>query len=434
MKWKYTAGGYLISPQNTNPAFASDGSPRISGIPPQNRSTAKLNLLYRARPTNTQPMHSYRTTHRQGTRISISLLSLLAALTAQKSQSVFAQGCIPIRNNPGTCLMTGGHQNMEPEAGDWLGIVGYRFFQSGRHFSGDQETRNAAGQTRIEAGTQVINTVHSFDVAATYTITPRWNASFDVPFIEAERSSLYEHGATINGQKRFSMKSGGLGDMRLYTDVWLLDPTKHMDGNIALGIGMSMPTGDDAASDISHRTTGNVVRPVDQSIQPGSGGWGIILEMQGFQKVYGNLFAYGTLSYTITPEEMTETEAPNADKGSPTSPTRFNSIPDQYLARFGFSYVVWPEHGLSLSFGGRLEGVPAYDAVGGSLGFRRPGYIVSIEPGISWIGKKNSFAITTPISEYINRVRSAPEELTGAKTGDSAFADYSILATFTHRF
>jgi len=89
---------------------------------------------------------------------------------------------------------------------------------------------------------------------------------------------------------------------------------------------------------------------------------------------------------------------------------------------------------VSLSFGARIEGVPAYDAIGGSLGFRRPGYTISIEPGISWTGTKNSFSINTPVALYRIRERSAPEIALGAPGGDAAFADFSILASFTHRF
>ena len=35
---------------------------------------------------------------------------------------------------------------------------------------------------------------------------------------------------------------------------------------------------------------------------------------------------------------------------------------------------------VSVALGGRLEGIPVHDLVGGSEGFRRPGYIVSAEP------------------------------------------------------
>jgi hypothetical protein len=91
----------------------------------------------------------------------------------------------------------------------------------------------------------------------------------------------------------------GIGDLRATTDFWLLDPHHHMDGNVALGVGFAAPTGDDAATDTAHRSTGPVERPVDPSIQPGTGGWGTILQTQAYQKIYGNLSAYPRPSLVV---------------------------------------------------------------------------------------------------------------------------------------
>jgi hypothetical protein len=352
---------------------------------------------------------------------------IFLSLTVQSSS---AQGCIASGINPcapigSAGLLSGDLTNSLVTANRWLGSVSYRWFRSDRHFVGDVEQPH-----RQAIGNEVINDVHSFDISATYGINARWSATITFPFFTAERSSWYEH----TGTNRHSMSSGGLGDIRVVTDVWLLDPHKHMDGNIALGIGFKAPTGDDAASDIAYRQSGPIVRPVDQSMQPGDGCWGIILQIQAFHRIHGNLSAYLQGSYMITPEEQNDTRRTTGNEGAPVDVRTFNSITDQYFGRGGLSYFVWPEQGLALSLGGRIEGVPVYDAVGGSLGFRRPGYTVSIEPGISWTGRKNSLSITAPVAVYRNRQRSAPEIALGRPGGDAAFADYSILASFTHRF
>jgi hypothetical protein len=219
-------------------------------------------------------------------------------------------------------------------------------------------------------GTEVINDVHSFDVSATYGINDRWSAALTFPFIYADRSSLYEHDR-IN---RHSMHAGGLGDIRVVTDLWLLDPRRHVSGNIALGVGLRAPTGDDHAADTAYRATGPVTRPVDQSIQPGAGGWGVVLELQAYQKIYRSLSGYLQGSYVITPEEQTDTRRTTGDESDPVDVRTFNSITDQYFGQGGFTYVIWPERGLTLSLGACIEGVAVYDAGGGSMGFRRPGY------------------------------------------------------------
>ena len=84
--------------------------------------------------------------------------------------------------------------------------------------------------------------------------------------------------------------------------------------------------------------------------------------------------------------------------------------------------------------GACIEGIPVYDAIGGSMGFRRPSYTISVEPSISWTYKNNTLSVYAPVAVYRNRERSAPEIALGRPGGDAAFADYSILASFTHRF
>ena len=353
-------------------------------------------------------------------RAAIFIFFVSAALTPR----VWGQGCVAVRNSPCTALMPGDFADSMVTAGKWVGSVSYRWLHSDRHFVGDVEQPQ-----RQARGTQVINDVHSFDVSATYGFTERWSLTLDLPFTYADRSSLYEH----DFLHRHTMHSGGLGDARLITDFWLLNPHDHANGNIALGIGFKAPTGDDRASDVSYRAAGPVTRPVDQSIQPGDGGWGLVLELQAFQKIYKGLYAYLEGSYMITPEEQGDVQTTLGDT-RPKGPATYNSIADQYLGRGGISYVVWPTRGLAVSLGARIEGIPVYDAVGGSLGFRRPGYTISIEPGISWSGRKNSLSITAPVAVYRNRERSAPEILLGRPGGDAAFADYLLTASFTHRF
>jgi hypothetical protein len=60
------------------------------------------------------------------------------------------------------------------------------------------------------------------------------------------------------------------------------------------------------------------------------------------------------------------------------------SVTDQYLFRGGFSHAIPGVRHLSASFGGRMEGIPVRAAFGSSNGFRRPGYIISIDPGIMY--------------------------------------------------
>jgi hypothetical protein len=290
------------------------------------------------------------------------------------------------------------------DQGQWQAQLAYRWLRSDRHFIRGEEQ-----EERLDGGSEVINEVHTFDLTGTYGVTKRLSLSLTLPFVSATRSSLYEHDRT----NRHTMSSGGLGDLRLMGNFWILDPERHDQGNIAFGLGLKAPTGDYKDADIKHRPTGPVLDYVDNSIQPGDGGWGFLVEMQAYQRLWKNTYGYANATYLFNPEGQNSIG---------------NSIWDAYVARLGVQYAIWPSQGLALSLGGRIEGVPPKDALGKTEGRRRPGYAISIEPGISWSYKRISFNVTTPVA--IERYR---QDYMGRR-GDAAFADFIILSSVTYRF
>ena len=111
------------------------------------------------------------------------------------------------------------------------------------------------------------------------------------------------------------------------------------------------------------------------------------------------------------------------------------SVPDLFMARGGAAVMV---DQFTFSGGIRIEGLPSKDLIGGSRGFRRPGYIISAEPSITWVTKKASFNLSVPWALVRNRTQSDADkrqtEDTGVqKQGDAAFADYLISAGVTFR-
>jgi hypothetical protein len=231
----------------------------------------------------------------------------------------------------------------------------------------------------------------------------------------------------------------GLGDIRVGASYWLLDPIKHMNGNISLGFGIKAPTGNSNVQGQFHRLDTEkkdytITKAVDQSIQLGDGGWGINLEIQGYQAIASNASFYYNGFYMLNPQNTNETYANPLTKENVQNPiTIKHSIADQFAARAGVAYALIPKYGIAVSFGGRVEGVPALDVLGKSEGFRRPGYIISVEPGISYMNKKNTFALNLPIATTRNRTRSYSDLKYGGQ-GDAAFADYFLSATYSHRF
>ncbi|MNE29179.1 hypothetical protein D3C80_1226510 [compost metagenome] len=97
---------------------------------------------------------------------------------------------------------------------------------------------------------------------------------------------------------------------------------------------------------------------------------------------------------------------------------------------------------------GRVEGIPAYDAFGGQVAYRRPGYVIAVEYGFAYRLGKHGFSLLIPYNVVKNRIQSAadiasqnlknstitdPSQYVHVQ-GDAAFADYSINLGYSYRF
>jgi len=302
--------------------------------------------------------------------------------------------------------------------------LGYRWQKSDRHFIGTVEQRN-----RETEHSQVINKIHLFDVAVTYQATERLSISASLPYFIGERSQPIQG---FPGERNHT-EARGIGDFSLVPRFWVLKPSEHPTGNLSLGVGGKVPTGEDAAQDtfiVKNATTGQkeqVVRTVDQSIQPGDGGFGIVLDAFAFKSL-GYFTPYAAGTYLINPRDTNHVRTFRTAPGEEEM-----SVPDQYIGRIGVSIgIPWVE-GLAFSIGGRIEGVPPKDLWGGSNGFRRPGYAVSVEPGLSFSIKKHTISLSAPVAVHRERQRSVPDEQ-NHRHGDAAFADYLILLGYSYRF
>jgi hypothetical protein len=343
---------------------------------------------------------------------SICLLILTGLFCAPRL--AFSQGCIPAHY---ISLSLGAEGINYLEAGQWEADVSYRYLHSERVFAGTAE------QPQLhDVGGR--NTINSVDVTVTYAISPRFSGTLTVPFLHDEFSLLNDD------HQRHEGSSGGLGDMRLVGNAWLLSPPAHPNGNVNLGLGVKFPTGDDRATDAYFTSSAQeILRPVDIAAQPGDGGWGIFLDLQAFQKIMKNLYVYASGFYLINPRDTNGTGRP-----SPTS-AGVNSVPDQYLGRVGLSYSIWPSKGLAINLGGRVDGVPVSDAIGESNGFRRAGYAVYVDPGVDWVFGKNTLSVNVPIAVERN-LEPTPYLDNGIIKSSSAgaFADFIVVASFSRRF
>lgn len=139
-----------------------------------------------------------------------------------------------------------------------------------------------------------------------------------------------------------------------------------------------------------------------------------------------------TATYAASRRLWLNLTVPTANPREQVEATGF-SVPDSYLYRAGLDFAAWPAQGLTLSLGWRMEGVPSSDLWGGSQGRRRPGYAVSVEPGVTYTRERHSLTVTVPVAVERNRTQSVPERPRG-RHGDAAFADYTINASYSYRF
>jgi hypothetical protein len=353
----------------------------------------------------------------------------LTIFTLIFSYNADAQGCIAIRSTGGLCTMDHHNESMDTSS-KWEFNLNNRYFKSFRHFVGTKEQKQ-----RVANGSEVINHSYTMDLTLTRHLNKWWSLSADVPVLSNSRSSLYEH----DGKNRFVTHSFGLGDIRLTAYRWIFDPEKSK-GNIQVGLGLKLATGDYKYQDYFHKNDSTLVLgPVDQSIQLGDGGTGIATEVNAFYNLSSKVSVYGNFYYLISPREQNGTST--ARGGTPSAMSIKNgssamSVPDQYMIRAGLNYAA---RNLTLSLGFRDECLPVHDLIGGSKGFRRPGYILSAEPGITYNFKKISVYAYVPVAFERDRTQSVADKiqtkLTGVYTqGDAAFADYTVNVGFTTRF
>lgn len=342
------------------------------------------------------------------------LLAAASGAVIVGAQNGAAQGCEPIRfTNP---IDLGVEGKVLQQAHEWELSLGYRRLFSNEFFVGTQENGQAG-----PGGTAPIFRIHTFVASVGYSISDRLRVRASIPVSSATLTrtwadkSVHQQSAT------------GLGDASVSGDYWLLEPVTHRGGNVSVGFGVKAPTGSHTVNSKFYTANGAVDFPADQTIQPGDGGWGLIFETQGYRQVTERTVAYASASYMASPKARSDVElAPNSGT--------YWSVPDVYSARLGGTFSVLPEQGLRMSLGGRLDGIPVHDLIGGGddSTVKRASYILFAEPGLSLTRGKSTFSLSVPYRLKVNRLKSELEQKTNSVNG-GGFAKYLIFAGVSHR-
>jgi len=343
-------------------------------------------------------------------------LTLLAAVIGPSliAQRAAAQGCEPVRFSTPVNLAGGGQAYQRGR--EWQLTLAYRRLTSDEWFVGSEDKSSLA-----PGGQSPEFKVHTLVADVAYSIDDRFRVRLSLPVSTASFSRIWPDKA------RHEQTAAGIGDVTLTGEAWILTPRTHARGNIGLAIGVKAPTGSHTVASRSYSATGSVEFPAEQAIQPGDGGWGILLQSQAFQQITERTFAYASGSYMVSPKARTDVRL------NPTS-TVYWSVPDVYSARLGGAFSVLPDAGLSLSLGGRLDGIPVHDLLGGGddSTIKRTAYVVFAEPGLSLARGKGTFTVTVPYRMRVNRQKSLLEQKTNALNG-GGFAKYLVFASYSHR-
>jgi hypothetical protein len=340
-----------------------------------------------------------------------------------------------VRNN---APVFGANANPYSQPGDWQLSFASRNLVSNDHYNGKAEQH----ERQVRAN-YITNKQNLFDVGLTRTFTKRVSVSLGVPFV-ASAWAFRSPESPLPGPRVEEPQWGrGLGDISVTARSWVFDPDTHLDWNVSAGGGLKLPTGNEGTKDeflnmqgalagLQGNPVPNFVprreaQYVDQSVQPGDGGWGLIMDTQAFWRVKrALLFASG--SYLANPQDANDTPSILVILGVPAPDgLHVNSIPDQYVARAGASVHLWK--GFSASLAWRVEGLKRYDLFGDNHGWRRPGTEMFWEPGFAYSKNGHTLTFNVPIGYYYNRHRNPVPD----RPGDATFPRHIFLTSYSFK-
>lgn len=344
------------------------------------------------------------------------LLSAFAAVAFTGVQA-FAQGCVAAHSNQRTMDQLvksddGGYTFSGFSIHNLTLDLGYRVFNSNKYFQ---------GSTEIPRPSAVENHQNIFDIGLEYRLSPRWSIIGDIPVYNGTRNQIYPPSGIY--------QVSGLGDITIGAQSWIFRPPTENGGNVAVSAALKIPTGIDNATG-SALYKGQIIKATaDPSLQPGDGGWGFVLGTQAYKSLWRLSAVYAQGQYLFNPEDTNGVPSFRSQPGQ-----SIISVTDQYLYRAGLSQAVPKIRGLAFSLGIRGEGVPVRDLIGASNGFRRPGSIISLDPGLMYNFRRTTLSVNGPWALYRDRPPSVPEIQYNITNGDAFFADYTVIVSLSHHF
>ena len=342
---------------------------------------------------------------------------LMAAIIVQSillTIPVEGQGCEPIRYTAPVKL-GGGGDAYQPD-GEWQLTLAYRRLVSDEWFVGTKQNEALA-----PGGSSPVFRIHTLVADASYALSDRVRLSASIPFSKGSLARTWP-------DKAFhTQHATGIGDVTLAAETWLLNPRQNELGNVAVGAGIKLPTGSHSITSQYYAAAGAVDFPADQTIQPGDGGVALVLQSRAFRQVADRTHLYAFGSYMISPKAQSDVVF------APGSAQHW-SVPDVYSAKVGAAFAAFPDAGVTLSLGGRIDGIPVRDLVGGGdeLTIKRTSYVVFADPGVSITRNRSTVTLGVPYRVMVNRQKSLWEQQSNTLNA-GGFAKFLVFLAYTRR-
>jgi hypothetical protein len=310
-----------------------------------------------------------------------------------------------------------GGQSPYLQAGKWQLVTAYRGAVSDKHYQGTEPF------PELDPGGPT-NRQNQVNVDVWYAATPRLSLAASIPaHVNSFTVKRVPPGSPAGTPAvEGATHARGLGDITLRARYWAM-PASRTRANVAVGLGLKLPTG---RSNVRDTIYGREV-PVDWSIQPGDGGWGVSTSLAGFATVRRTTL-FASAGYLANPRNTTGTPSffPSLSGARNAAP---NSATDQFSIQLGAAVRTAPRWPVP-SLGWRVEGVPVSDFFGPSDGSRRPGTIHFLEPGLTFARGRHLLTVNVPVRMRVN-IKDSPASV---RVEDATVPDYMFMVAHSVRF
>lgn len=337
-------------------------------------------------------------------------------------------------------------QTSELAPGHFSVSTGWRYVYSNQYYLGPHINH------QLNNVTKPVRWWNTLDATVSYQATKRVNVSVTLPFaINLEKFNAPGNGNPL--EFRQVIPARAFSDTLIMARTWIRDPEVHRKQNFLVGLGVKLPTGNFHETAVYGNYAGldRMRKPIPIAIMPGDGGVDILGEILGYRSVNfpvrkSQVFAYA--NYLVTPRDTTgvssiiatEQNTAFVNPANVRAGALVNTVPDSYAIRSGYIFPIphteknsWLK-GLQCLIGYRFEGSPRHDLIGGSQGYRKPGYFMAIEPGIFYRNKYGLLTVSGPISFLKNAYADIAQQHGSGDPRTTTFTQAALNLRYTYYF